>query len=233
MAESAMTYDVQKVLALSCAAQRTYGLYLKETESIYTADGKFVCIKHPNKELVRYALGIVQYDHTEPEFQPVRVVLMSEDFEEAEKITKYYKRLMFAAVKGDNDFQTEVNSLLESGLMTKDKVGFIACLPSVYLRDLGKNKIDRALRDCLNESLGEVGSSILDRDCEILQVKRSTNFDAHNILAIIDNKIVSWFSKYPLNLGPCVLVKGKIKGVGENWHTKKVETRLNYVKAAQ
>ena len=75
--------------------------------------------------------------------------------------------------------------------------------------------------------------SIVDKDCEIIEVKRSNNFDAYNILAIIDNKIVSWFSKHELKVGDCIVQKAKVKQHGENWLTKNSETRLNYVKAAQ
>jgi hypothetical protein len=226
-------FSVQKVLELACAAQRTNNEYLKETESIYTTDGKFVCLKHDNKSLIRHALGIEKYANTEQEFRPVDLFLEPQDTELANEIKKYFRKLMFSAVKGDNEFQTEVNALLNADQMPGNKIGFIACLPSVYARDTEKSRLEKALRSCDTGFLGAVDSVILDKDCEILQAKRSNNFDAYNILAIIDNRIVSWFSKAQLKLGPCVVIKGKIKQHGENWYTKNSETRLNYVKVAQ
>jgi hypothetical protein len=73
----------------------------------------------------------------------------------------------------------------------------------------------------------------LDKDCEVIQVKKSKNFDGYGVLAIIDNKIVSWYSRHVLTVGPAVMIKCKIKEHSENWQTKKPETRLNYVKIAQ
>ena len=140
---------------------------------------------------------------------------------------------MFGAIAGENEFQTEVNAILSSDTVKKNKFGFIACLPSVMERDEARTKIKKTFRDCDNEALADVDKTVVNLDCEIIEVKRSNNFDAWNINAIINNKIVSWFSKIGLKPGPCVVQKAKVKSHGENWITKKVETRLNYVKAAQ
>jgi len=101
------------------------------------------------------------------------------------------------------------------------------------VRDQQRLNQTRRFKDALSEPLGDPGDSFVDLDCEIVSAKRSENFDAWNICAIINNKIVSWFSRIELKTGPCVVVKAKVKSIGENWHTKKIETRLNYVKAAQ
>ena len=226
---------VQKVLELACAAQRTNQSYIKTAEYVYSNDEptKFMFVKHENKTLIRHALGIDKYSNTEQEFRPMQLFLEQQDKDLADEIRSYYKRLMFSAVKGDNEFQTEVFSLLMTEHMLANKIGFIACLPSVYVRDLGKTKLDRAFRQADNAVLGEVGDMLLDKDCEILQVNRSKNFDAWNILAIIDNKIVSWMNNKEPRVGPAVVIKAKIKQHAENWLCKKTETRLNYVKVAQ
>lgn len=226
-------YSTQRVLELACAAYRTYGDYVKDAEYKYDSEGKFLYVKHSNKDLVKYALGVLKFSNTETEFRPFDLFINPEDVEEAEEIRKYFRRLMFSAVKGTSEFETEVNTLLESEELDEKRIGYIACLPKVYRRDKEKNSVEKKLVRCDSEPLAAEGSSVLDKDCDILRVKRSTNFDAWNILAIIDNKIVSWMSSKEVKVGDAVVIKAKVKGFGENYQTKKTETRLNYVKVAQ
>ena len=226
-------YPVQKVLELACSAQRTNQAYLKQAEYKYDDEGKFLFVKHDNKSLIRHALGIDKYSNTEQEFKPMLLFVEDTDKALAEDIRKYYRRLMFAAVKGDNDYQTEVFSLLMAEEMPANRIGYIASLPSVYHRDVIKNKIEKAFKNADEAYLAEVGEVILDKDCEILQVKRSKNFDAWNVGAIIDNKIVSWMSSKEVFVGPAVVIKAKVKEQTKNWNCHKSETRLNYVKVAQ
>lgn len=225
-------YSVQRILELSCAAQRTNKSYIKESENVFDSEGKFLFVKHTNKELVKWALGINR-TNIAIEFAPIDIFVQDVDKELAIEIRNYFKRLMFSAIKGDNEFQTEVNSLLNTEDIPADRIGYIACLPSVMARDQQRLNQTRRFKDALSEPLGDPGDAFTDLDCEIVSAKRSENFDAWNICAIINNKIVSWFSRIELKTGPCVVVKAKVKAIGENWHTKKIETRLNYVKAAQ
>jgi hypothetical protein len=227
------TYSTQKVLELACAAYRTYGEYVKEPEYKYDSEGKFLFVKHSNKDLVKYALGVLKFSNTEQEFRPFDLFINPEDVVEAEEIRKYFRKLMFSAVKGTNEFETEVNTLLESAEIDDKSIGYIACLPKVYRRDKEKNTIEKKLARCVSEPIAAEGSTILDKDCDILRVKRSTNFDAWNVLAIIDNKIASWMSSKEVKVGDAVLVKAKVKGIAANYQNGKTETRLNYVKVAQ
>jgi hypothetical protein len=226
-------YPVQKVLELACAAQRTNQSYIKTAEYKYGDDGKFMFVKHENKTLIKHALGIDKYSNTEQEFRPMQLFLVQQDKELADEIRNYYKRLMFAAIKADNEFQTEIFSLLMSEEMEQGKIGWIASLPSVYERDVAKSRLDKAYRNADEGFLAEVGQVLLDKDCEIVQVKKSKNFEGYSVHAMIDNKIVSWYSRHVLTVGPAVMIKCKIKEHSENWQTKKPETRLNYVKIAQ
>ena len=226
---------VQKVLELACAAQRTNQSYIKTAEYVYSNDEptKFMFVKHENKTLIRHALGIDKYSNTEQEFRPMQLFLEQQDKDLADEIRNFYKRLMFAAIKADNEFQTEIFSLLMTENMPANKIGLVASLPSSYYRDLEKTRVNRSLSSADNSILDEVGEVLLDKDCEILSCNRSKNFDAFNILAIIDNKIVSWMSSTEPRLGPAVIIKAKVKQHAANWQCGKVETRLNYVKIAQ
>lgn len=227
------SYSTQRILELSCAAQRTNKGYLKESESVFDNEGKFLFIKHDNKSLVKFAVGAFKSENLAPEFAPQAIFIEDCDKSMAEDIRKYFRRLMFAAIKGDNDFKTEVNSLLGTEEIPLSKIGYIACLPSVYLKDFSRNTFERKAKLLDDGFLGEPDTWLFDKDCEVIQCVRSKNFDAWNVDAIIDNKLVSWFSKNQLKVGDAVVVKAKIKDQSSNWLTKKDQTRLNYVKVAQ
>jgi hypothetical protein len=231
--EVADLYPVQKVLELACAAQRTNKAYIKTAEYVYSDEDKFLFQKHENKTLIRHSLGIDKYSNVEQEFKPMQLFLEQQDKDLADEIRNYYKRLMFAAIKADNDFQTEIFSLLMTEEMPPNKIGWIASLPSVYARDMAKSRLEKAFKHADESYLADVGELLLDKDCEVLMVNKSKNFEGWGILALIDNKIVSWYSRYEIAVGPAVMIKCKVKEHSVNWHTKKPESRLNYVKVVQ
>ena len=133
----------------------------------------------------------------------------------------------------DNTFQQEIMSLLNKEMMPSNKFGFIACLPSVYQRDRKRNDMSKTLRECDNSYLSPVDSKIFDVEAKILDCTRSKNFDAFNITAIIDNKVVSWFSKKVIDTPEVRIKMAKVKGHQQHWISKKYETRLNYVKVIE
>lgn len=223
-------YSVKTILELACAAFRVNGSYLKDTEPVNTTEGKFLCLKHCNKDLIKHALHLTKFS---PEYRPLDLVVETVDTEKADEIRKYFRKLMFAAVVGENEFQTTVNRLLFSEDMAANEIGFIACLPSVYIRDELQTRVKKHLKDTKPGYLADVSVSLLDKDCQILESTRSKNFDAWNITAIIDSKLVSWFSKTNLILGDCVVVKAKVKDHSMHYFHKMEVTRLNYVHAAQ
>lgn len=231
----AKEFNTQEVLELACAAQRWNKEYLKEMTAVYEENGEVRFWKQPNKIHILYSLGAYSVtDSFDPRMLPVKLQITDEDQERASEIRKYYKRLLFEAVKGDSDFFTEVNAILSSETIAANKIGYVACLPSVQKRDVARNSIEKRVRTVDAGYVANVGSNIFDRDCEILESKRSNNFDAFNITAIIDNRMVSWFSKIDLKVGACVVIKAKVKDHTKHWKYKDTDvTRLNYVKAAQ
>lgn len=230
-------FPLQTVLELACAAQRANKSYQKDLEAVYAdgnvINGKVMYYKYPNKQLMLFTLGEDKTQYGENYPKPQLLCTNLDDRELANDIQKYYRRLMFAAIQGDNEFQTEVNSLLGRDDTPINKFGFIACLPSVYKRDYSRSQTEKRVKTLDEGYLGLIGEQILDKDCEVLNSQRSKNFDAWNIDAIIDNKMVSWFSQIDLKLGPCVVIKGKIKDHSKHWKYGNAVTRLNYVKAAQ
>lgn len=228
-----MNHPKQTVLELACAAQRINKEYVKFTEPIYSNDNKLMAYKWDNKLLMRLTLDPTIFKPADDGLKPPLLCTNKEDQELADEIQKYYRRLMFAAVEGENEFLTEVNALLNAEEVPESKFGFIACLPSVYKRDYGRHRVEKKVKQADAEYLADVGENLVDLDCEVLSCNRSKNFDAFNIDAIIDNKMVSWMSKYELKLGPAVIVKAKVKDHSKHWKFENPVTRLNYVKAAQ
>lgn len=227
-------YSLQTLLELACAAQRVNKEYRKELEPVYSDDlSKVMYYKYPNRQLILLAIGEDKTNYG-PDFpKPELLCSNLEDKELANEIQKYYRRLAFAAIQGENEFLTEVNSLLNAEEVPLNKLGFIACLPSVYKRDYGRAVIEKRSKSVDEGYLDEIGSNVLDKDCEIVSSQRSKNFDAWNIDAIIDNKMVSWMSKVDLKIGACVVVKAKVKDHVKHWKHGNDVTRLNYVKAVQ
>ena len=162
---------------------------------------------------------------------PLRI--LAEDQARAEEIRKYYKRLLFAAIDGENEFLTKINSLLAGDIVKENEFGWLACLPSVQARDVAQNEVKRAARSVDEGYLGRPGDRLADLDCEILEVIKSKNFTGWNVCAIINNKMVSWMSQIELKQGPAVIVKAKVKDNSKHWKHGSDETRLNFVKAAQ
>jgi hypothetical protein len=227
-------HPVISVLELACAAQRFNQDYVKETAPVYSDDMKIMSYKWANKMLVLFSLCPEKYQSNFSEnLPPPLLKVTDEDRQQAQEIKKYYRKLMFSAVKGDNEFHTEVNALLENGEVATNKFGFIACLPMVYKRDLSKKEFDRRIKIVDDDYIGMPGEILIDKDCEILESIRSKHYEAFNILAIIDNKMVSWMGKADLKLGACVVQKAKIKEHSRHWKNQNKVTRLNYVKAFQ
>lgn len=221
-------FPTQKVLELACAAQRTNGSYVKEQMPVFADDGVLMYTKQPNKILMLITLDDKMVI---PDIKALKIE--SEDVERANEIRKYYKRLLFAAIDGENEFLTTINSILASDTVRENQLGYVACLPSVQARDETHLKVKKAARSVEEGYLGKPGDRLTDLDCEILEVIKSKNFTGWNICAIINNKMASWMSQVELTKGPCVIVKAKVKDNSKHWKHGNDETRLNYVKAAQ
>lgn len=216
----------QLALELSCAAQRVNGEYLRESDQVYDSEGVHLYSKYSNKTyIINTALGST--------VEKVKVTVLDEDKALAEQIQKYFRRLIFTAVAGEEGFMADLFRILNKPEIATNELGFIACLPSVYERELAKNQMTKLVKTLDNVAIGAPGTTLHDLDCEIVGCKKSKNFDAYNVEAIIQNKLVSWFQKNDVKTGPAVLVKGKIKEARTSYNWRITETRLNYVKIAQ
>ena len=213
-------------IALACAAQRYNGRYVKEYE-IYLLDSDKEL--HPNKHLILSTLKLLneQYDID------ITLPITKEDKQLASEIHKFYQRLLFSAILNENEFQSKLYVILQANTVKFNEIGFIACLPHVYQKDLHKKQIDQKIKNLDQGHLSEVDAKILDKDCDVIECTRSENYDAWNVLAIIENKLVSWMSSREIIQGPCVVISAKIKKHSDNWKYNFPVTLLNYVRYAQ
>ena len=226
-----MDFPVQRALELACAAQRYNQCYQKESETLYTDDGKAMGYKHSNKTLMLWTLDQEGRITADPQYLPPVIEANDSDRLLTEDIRTYYRRLMFSVLaQPENQFLQEILSLLNKEIMNENKLGFIACLPHVYEKDRKRNDITKIIRECDNNYLGSKETKLMNLEATIVDCERSKNFDAYNILAIVDNKLASWFSKFPIRQNRVEIVSAKVKDNNQNWLTKKAETRLNYVK---
>ena len=226
-----MDFPVQRALELACAAQRYNQCYQKESETLYTDDGKAMGYKHSNKTLMIWTLDQERRITADPQYLPPVIEANDSDRLLTEDIRTYYRRLMFSVLaQPENQFLQEILSLLNKEIMNENKLGFVACLPQVYERDRKRNDITKIIRECDNNYLGSKETKLMNLEATIVDCERSKNYDAYNILAIVDNKLASWFSKFPIRQNRVEIVSAKVKDNNQNWLTKKAETRLNYVK---
>jgi hypothetical protein len=235
-AVEAKKFPLQQVLELACAAQRYNKDYIKQVGVVFADDdvkSSEIIYQHANRTLMVVALGEDHSTYPDKKAMPPLITTNLADRDLSTEIQKYYRRLIFAAIQGDSEFQTELNSLLNSQEVPLNKFGFIACLPSVYKRDYAKSQLEKRIDSLDKEWLADIGEVVLDLDCEVLSSQRSKNFDAYNIDAIINNKMVSWMGKADLNVGACVVIKAKVKDHNKHWKHDIPVTRLNYVKAFQ
>lgn len=226
-------FSTQVVLELACAAYRFYGnQYIKDDFTlINVADPEKPIF--PNKDLMLAVLGINRYSNVNGICNIPLITTNLEDKDFAERIRKWYKKAIFNAVSGENDFLSNIFSILNHDEVEKSQFGYIACLPHVYNKDVKKASIKKMLDAAEDSQLGTIDQVLVDLDVEILDVKKSENYDAYNVLAIVDNKIASWMSSKLIKEGPAVMIKGKVKAIQKSFRTDKTETRLNYVKVAQ
>jgi len=229
---STREYPCKQILELACAAQRVNGSYIKEGEAVYDEEGKFLFMKPSNKSMMLTTLDPLLYKG-DPKEAPMPLKVLPEDAELAEQIQSHFRKLMFSAIEGENDFLVNINSILNSESVKLNQFGYVACLPSVFKRDFVQTKVKKAAKSVDEGFLADVDEWVRDLDVEIISSVKSKNFEGFNIDAIIDNKMVSWMAKTDLKLGPAVLVKGKVKAHNEHWKHKNDVTRLNYVKVAQ
>ena len=225
-------FPTQQVLELACAAQRINGTYIKESVNVFADDNAYMYTNHTNKMMMLCTVNPSNWT-ADPKDAPMPLKILPEDTILSEEIKRHFRKFMFSAIEGENDFQTNINTILSGDSVKVNQFGYVACLPSVYVRDLAQNKVKKAARTVEEGYLADIGTQLKDLDGEIISSVKSKNFEGYNIDAIINNRMASWLNKTTLAIGPCVVIKAKVKDHSKHWKHGNDVTRLNYVKAAQ
>ena len=105
------SYPLQTAIELACAAFRANNGYLSERQLMerYNPDET----RYTNKELMLVAMGAI--DPKKYEDVPNKPVLLCtnlDDKELASQMTKFFKRLMFAAIEGEDQFKVDLFGIL-------------------------------------------------------------------------------------------------------------------------
>jgi len=138
-------FPTQQVLELACAAQRVNGAYIKESQAVYSDDNVYMYSKQTNKMLMLCTLDPVIWT-ADPKDAPMPLKVLPEDTAQAEEIQKHFRKFLFSAIEGENDFQTSINTILSGDTVKQNQFGYVACLPSVHTRDIAQTKVKKAAR---------------------------------------------------------------------------------------
>jgi hypothetical protein len=233
-------YPGKTLVELACAAYRVNGGFFKDTittDVAPTDSGEELppIVKLPNKILIRNSLF---NDKPIPEIiLPSTITreltLLPEDTEMAVDLRKYYQRLTLDLLAGTTEFYVKMHLLLEAEEISYKEIGFIAYWPAAYVRDKASTVLKRKLRFINSQYIHPLGGVIYDADSEIIEVKYSDKYDSWKMTALIGENLVFWWKATPGILGPCVIIKAKIKNHMDHWEHHIPCTQLNYVKAAQ
>ena len=115
-------FPTQQILELACAAQRINGTYQKDDSipilSQNEADKyQIMYYKMGNKALIRYTLDPESQVIIGMEIYMTKLQVIPEDVALAQQIKIHFKKFMFAAIQGDNEFKTSINSFLNSCIL--------------------------------------------------------------------------------------------------------------------
>lgn len=231
---SNQVFNTRTVLELACAAHFKNKKYVKESD-VFFKDLNALDYKDrifPNKTLILHTM--LAYDWPREGGLPPKHLVVDNDARQlANDLEKFCRKLAFSVIADENSFESSIHTVMSKQEITKSEVGFIACLPQFYFRNTIQKTVEKACANCDLTYLGTPGQTLRDLDAEIIEVFKSKNYDAFNVLSIIDNKIASWMSNQEPSLGPAVVILAKIKDQGHHWKYHNPVTRLNYVKIAQ
>jgi len=219
------TVSIQDALAVSCAALRINGAYLKDTRRFSCEENK---TQFANKELVKFAFeqrpGMLPMDF-------VRPVPTQEDYAQVAEIQKWMKRYVLLGLGELDDFKKDMISTVSQDTVKFSNLGRVAYIPEFVRRDKHESGLKKEIRVEYRDSkhLGNV-ADMVEGVAKILDKRFSTQWESYNYTAVIDGNLISFMNKYEHDVGAMKRIKGKVKAQAQNKLFSANETRLNYVK---
>jgi len=219
----AKSYKLQEALAVCFAAQRTNGMYLKETVR-FSTEGN--ATQHANKEIVKQHLG----DYKDPDFVDIKTT--EEDYEGVDIAIKHFQRYTMGIIGNTlTPFQQDVFDLLSTETVQFKKLGLLAYVPELVKREVAEGKFKKMLRMEYRNSK-DIGTpkDPVEGVVKILSKFWSEQWESFNYVADYEGNLVSFMNKIDHKVGDRKRLTGKVKAHGKNRNFDVCETRLNYCK---
>lgn len=212
-----MKFDVEQVIAVSCAVNRINGGFIKKRFG--TQDQK--------------SNSAFLYEHF---CEGKTIDVLEEDRQQAKNVIEYLQGLGFKALERKlTDFERQVLLLVTSDSIDKTTLGVAASLPNVYLNKVVADEWTDRERElgATSEFIGKEGS----RSTFVAKVefgKFIPKTESYLVTASVDNKHILKFFLPPTQSRPVVgkeyTVAGFVKPHTVNKHTGFKETVINRVK---
>lgn len=212
-------------LSLACCIFRNKG-YTSTTT--YLSDDPSNENRWNNKEILTYELmpSIASKDYI------LKFTVTESDVEQAEAIVKYYRRLSFGVI-GDslNDYMNRIFAITQKDQITLNDLGVLASVPYVYDKEISEKEIVGQIKNAEESYIGKPGETVT-LNIKYIQTKFLPKLNCFAHTAITDtNHLVNFLNKIELGKpGVTNKIKAKVKNHSVNYHTKRPETQLNYVK---
>jgi len=207
-----MQFTADQIWAMSVAADRINGGYVKDTVMNYDVEPPVVA-KEANKLMVKRWLREGHNPATE------------QDAEEGRRVRKYFNTFTLKALTGQiNDFERtalKVSQMDEFTSRNTYEFAIISCLPSVARRDQQRTELKREIYTS-EQLIGNVGDVIVG-DITVISSRFNQNYCKYKITARMGESFIDFW--HGQELAGEIRIKGKIKNVrGDK------TTQLNYVK---
>ena len=216
------TFQLQDALAISFAAYRIRGGYVKDTRR-YSEDKP---TEHSNKDMVKQHFG----PYKDPDFVDFKAI--EEDYEGVEIAQKHFKKYTMQLLGDDmTEFQKDVFAVLQMDQVPFAKLGLLAFIPKLVEREIEESKFKKLLRmDYRNsQHIGELKQPI-QGVIKVLSKFYSDRWESYNYVADLNGDLVSFMNKFEYNIGDRKRIKAKVKDHTKNRSFDVNETRLNYTK---
>jgi hypothetical protein len=219
-----LVWPSREVLAMAVVIDQVHG---------FTSTGSYALdpngdAKKTNKELLTF--NLIPY-LAPNDFNSI-CKITDADREIADEIIKYYRRLTFGVIADNiNDYIKKVFTITQNEHVRVADFGFIASIPSAFYKEIEKKKIEKEIKDTVQEYLGEVGKSI-ELSVRYIDIKYVEKLECYRYLAVSDtNHLVSFLNGKKISIvNSNQIIRAKIKNHSVNFQTKTLETQLNYVK---
>jgi hypothetical protein len=182
------SFNFDEVLQVTCSAHRILSGFDKAPTLIDLH--KIMVKKHFNLSIRNYYGDIPQ------------CVVIPEDINKSNEIISYFQRLHFS-VLGDNYICNEVYEkkmieFMNTNTISSRDVGWVSNIPFFYKKYQKAASFEKIKKDLINECLQPINSLITQVDCKIIIQEKCKNYDGYNVIGVIDNHLVSWYSTHQI-----------------------------------